>query len=252
MRAKALAIVSFVALAGLHAQGGGGAQGVQPASGAQAPRGGGGRGVDGDGVAAGIGGRGAAEPTLWLPDDEFVRWPYSDPAYKKIDGFKIKAHINEITAISRKSRDEGNQYWGRITGTSYDKQTTDWVAAQFNHIGLEQVHVQEFDLPTQWFPTSWEVVAKGTGKPVPIKTAFPLYQSVGTRLGATGTGLAGNRHRGGFHGTGRQREGGLAVRLPEPRRPQRHGTLEWRASTCGRGGSGSRVHRAGIPRRHHE
>src|SRR5207247_10586116 len=67
-----------------------------------------------------------------------------------------------------------------IAGTSYDKQTTDWVAAQFNRIGLEQVRVQEFELPTQWFPTSWEVVATGTGKPVPIKTAFPLYQSVGT------------------------------------------------------------------------
>jgi len=162
------------------AHGGGSAHSAQPASGAQAQRGGGGRGAAGDGVAAGVGGRGAAEPTLWLPDDEFVRWPYSDPAYKKIDGFKIKAHVNEITAISRRSRDEGNQYWGRIAGTSYDKQTTDWVAAQFNRIGLEQVRVQEFELPTQWFPTSWEVVATGTGKPVPIKTAFPLYQSVGT------------------------------------------------------------------------
>ena len=61
----------------------------------------------------GISGRGAAEPTLWLPDDQFIRWPYSDPAYSKIDGFKIKGYINEITAISRKSRDDGNQYWGR-------------------------------------------------------------------------------------------------------------------------------------------
>src|SRR5438128_8443891 len=178
MRAKALAIMSFVALAGLHAQGRGGAQGVQSASGAQAPRGGGGRGSGGDGVAAGIGGRGAAEPTLWLPDDQFVRWPYSDPAYSKIDGFKIKGYINEVTAISRKSRDDGNQYWGRVAGTSYDKQTTDWVAAQFKRIGLEKVRVQQFDLPTQWFPTSWEGVAKGSGKAVPIKTAFPHYRSI--------------------------------------------------------------------------
>src|SRR6266513_552046 len=74
----------------------GGAESAQPPSGAQAQRGGDGRGAGGEGVAAGIGGRGAAEPTLWLPDEEFVRWPYSDPAYKKIDGFKIKAHINEI------------------------------------------------------------------------------------------------------------------------------------------------------------
>src|SRR5262252_5059573 len=55
------------------------------------------------------GGRGAqAEPPLWLPDDDFVRWPLpeGDQQYAKIDGFKIKNYINEITAFSRKSRDD--------------------------------------------------------------------------------------------------------------------------------------------------
>src|SRR5882724_6872374 len=52
------------------------------------------------------GGRSAYEPTLWLPDDQFLRWPFSDPQYKNIDGFRIKSYINEITGISRKSRDD--------------------------------------------------------------------------------------------------------------------------------------------------
>src|SRR5436305_154765 len=95
------------------------------------------------GRGAGRGGRSAYEPTLWLPDDQFLRWPFTDPQYAKIDGFKIKSYINEITAISRKSRDDGNQYWGRIAGTPYDKMTTDWVAAQYKRIGLEQVRVHE-------------------------------------------------------------------------------------------------------------
>jgi len=127
------------------------------------------------------GGRGAYQPTLWWGDEMFPKWPYpaGDAVYADLDGMKIKGYINEITGISRKSRDDGNQYWGRITGSPYDKMTTDWVAAQFKRIGLE-TRIQEFtDLPEQWWPTSWEVTAVGA-QAVPMKTAFPLYRSVGT------------------------------------------------------------------------
>jgi hypothetical protein len=115
-----------------------------------------------------------------LEDEEFIRWPFSDSEYEKIDGLAIKRLVGEITAISRKSREDGNQYWGRITGTIYDKQTTDWVANQFKRIGLEQLRMQEFDLPTQWFPTSWEVAVSGSARTVSLTTAFPLYNSVAT------------------------------------------------------------------------
>src|SRR6478672_2404203 len=128
------------------------------------------------------GGRGAYQPTLWWGDELFPKWPYpaGDAVYADLDGGKIKRYINEITAISRMSRDEGKQYWGRITGSSYDRMTTDWVAAQFKRIGLE-TRVQEFtDLPPQWWPTSWEVAVGGGGKSVALKTAFPLYHSAPT------------------------------------------------------------------------
>jgi hypothetical protein len=108
-------------------------------------------------------GRGAYQPTTWWGDEMFAKWPYpaGDAVYADLDGMKIKGYINEITAISRKSRDDGNQYWGRITGSSYDSMTTDWVAAQFKRIGLE-TRIQEFtDLPPQWWPTSWEVSVGG-------------------------------------------------------------------------------------------
>src|SRR6266550_2469372 len=156
-----LALAATVAVGRLNAQRGGAGSGtVAPQTspqtgerGGQAARGGGGRS-----------GRAGYEPTLWLPDDQFLRWPFSDPAYTKIDGFKIKGYINEITAISRKSRDDGNQYWGRIAGTPYDKMTTDWVAAQYRRIGLQQVRVQDFDLPPQWFPNSWDVSVTGAAR----------------------------------------------------------------------------------------
>ena len=169
--------------------------------------------------------RGTNLPPNWLADDQFMRWPYppGDVAYNDLDGFRIKGHINEITAISRKSRDDGNQYWGRIAGTPYDKMTTDWVAAQFTRIGLEQVRIQEFDLPPQWFPTSWEVTASGGGKTVPLKTAFPLFNSVATNGSVElepiwlGMGTAAD-----FAGPQRQGQGRRPVRLPQPRRPRQH------------------------------
>src|SRR5262245_32094992 len=125
---------------------------------------------------------GPAQPPLWLPDDQYLRWPLppGEQAYAALDAHRIKGYIDEITAISRKSRDDGNQYWGRITGTPYDKMTTDWIAAQFRRVGLEQVRIQEFTkLPPQWFPTSWDVVASGGGRTIPLKTAFPIYHSAG-------------------------------------------------------------------------
>ena len=75
--------------------------------------------------------RGTNLPPNWLADDQFLRWPYppGDVAYTDLDGFRIKALINEITAISRKSRDDGNQYWGRIAGTAYERMTNEWTAA---------------------------------------------------------------------------------------------------------------------------
>ena len=126
---------------------------------------------------------GPAQPPLWLSDNDYLRWPLpaAEHAYARLDAHRIKGYIDEITAISRKSRDDGNQYWGRITGTPYDKMTTDWVAAQFRRIGLEQVRTQEFTmLPPQWFPTSWEVSVTASGKTLPLKTAFPIYHSVGS------------------------------------------------------------------------
>ncbi len=126
--------------------------------------------------------RGAYVAPNWLTDDQFMRWSYppGDRGYDDLDGFRIKGHISEITAISRKSRDDGHQYWGRITGTPYDTMTTDWVAAQFRRIGLEQVRLQEFVLPPQWFPTSWALAAAGGRRTIALETAFPLFNSVGT------------------------------------------------------------------------
>ena len=47
----------------------------------------------------------------------------ADRAYEKIDGHRIKEKDLEVVAISHKSRDAGDRYWGRIAGTQYEKMT---------------------------------------------------------------------------------------------------------------------------------
>lgn len=120
-----------------------------------------------------------------LDDDHYIRFPLpaAEQAYKRIDGAHLKQYVNEITAISRKSRDDGNQYWGRISGTKYDEMTEVWVEAKFKEFGLQDVRRQYFDLPPQWFPTRWQVTATGAGKTLTLPTVRPAARSAATPSG---------------------------------------------------------------------
>src|SRR5262245_65375800 len=54
----------------------------------------------------------------------------ADRVYASIEARKMKALVNEVVAISRRSRDDGNKYWGRIAGTKYEAMTGDWVESK--------------------------------------------------------------------------------------------------------------------------
>jgi hypothetical protein len=123
---------------------------------------------------------------LYQPDGNYLRsaLPRGEEKYAGIDGVAIKKTEEQIVAISEKSRTDGNQYWGRIAGTPYDRMTSDFMSARFKELGLEQVHRVENDLPPQWFPTSWQASVIIGGKTIPLETAFPIGNSVGTPNGA--------------------------------------------------------------------
>jgi len=104
----------------------------------------------------------------------------ADQKYAALDGARMKQTVNDITAISRKSRDEGIKYWGRIAGTKADKDMEEYAARRFREIGLQDVHMQPFNLPPQWFALDWDVSATGGGKTVALKTAFPSGGSPST------------------------------------------------------------------------
>lgn len=126
--------------------------------------------------------RGTPGQDVYDLDEAYLDWPLApeDRAYSAIDGRRLHGYVREITAISRRYRDAGHQFWGRIEGTSADAESAEWVAEQFRRIGLD-VRKQTFDLPPQWMPQSWSVTATSAGQTVSLGTAQPANRTEGTR-----------------------------------------------------------------------
>ncbi len=104
-------------------------------------------------------------------------------AYDSIDGMRMKQLVEEQTAIARRYRNAGNQFWGRIIGTDSDHETADWMAEQLRDAGAENVRLDPIELPPQWLPESWEVSATHNGQEYALTSAWPTYGSVGTTHG---------------------------------------------------------------------
>ena len=112
-------------------------------------------------------------------EESWLRWPLpaSEAAYASIDGQRLKGYVREVTAISRRSRDRGEQWWGRIQGMPADAETQQWLAEKFKRAGIQDVRVQPFDLPPQWMPSSWSVSASGSGATIRLESAIPNMRS---------------------------------------------------------------------------
>src|SRR3954469_4079682 len=94
-------------------------------------------------------------PAVYDLDDAFLQWPLpaGAQAYADIDGKRLHTYVVDQAAISRRYRDQGHrQFWGRITGTSGDAESAEWLAAHFRRIGLTDTRIQPIDLPPQWMP----------------------------------------------------------------------------------------------------
>ncbi|PCI75951.1 MAG: hypothetical protein COB20_11710 [SAR86 cluster bacterium] len=117
-------------------------------------------------------------------DQSYLRTAISgNAAYDSIDGMRMKQLVEEQTAIARRYRDAGNQFWGRIIGTASDHETADWMAEQLRNAGAENVRLNPIDLPPQWLPDSWELTASHNGQDISLVSAWPTYGSVGTAPG---------------------------------------------------------------------
>ena len=123
------------------------------------------------------------DPQGLIREEAFLATPplsEADRKYADISGPRMKTIVNDAVAISRRSRDDGNKYWGRIAGTKYEQMTGDLIEAKFKSFGLSDVHRKEFDLAPQWFPVDWSLTASGSGKTQTFKTLLPALSSVPT------------------------------------------------------------------------
>jgi hypothetical protein len=112
-------------------------------------------------------------------EESYLRWNLlpADQVYASIDGRHLKQYVEDQSAISRRYRDAGHQFWGRIAGTDADEENAQWLLDKFRKGGLSEVRQQVFDLPAQWMPQSWSVVASTDEKTLPLGSAQPTYRS---------------------------------------------------------------------------
>ena len=75
---------------------------------------------------------------------------------------------------------KGEQYWGRIAGTDADHETEQWILNRFQKLGLADTKIQELDLPPQWLPRSWRVMASADSGTAELATVQPVLGSPGT------------------------------------------------------------------------
>jgi hypothetical protein len=92
-------------------------------------------------------------PDVYKLEDNYLQWnvPEKGKKYLSIDGKKLHGYVEEATAISRRYRDQGNQLWGRLEGTSSDVESAAWFADKLREAGAE-VGQPPLDLPPQWLP----------------------------------------------------------------------------------------------------
>jgi len=101
-------------------------------------------------------------------------------AYASIDGERMKRLVEQQAEIARRYRQAGNQFWGRIIGTSSDRETADWMMDQLRQSGVENVRLDSIPLPPQWLPQGWQLTVEVDGKTTELTSAWPAYGSVGT------------------------------------------------------------------------
>src|SRR5438093_12648529 len=75
---------------------------------------------------------------LYVLENSFLRWrlPASEQAYQAIDGRHLKEYVSDLVAISRRSRERGERFWGRIIGTQSDVETEQWLLEKMRQVGL--------------------------------------------------------------------------------------------------------------------
>ncbi len=113
---------------------------------------------------------------LIFDDDQYPYWPLAaeQRAYASINGARIKGHVVDFAQIALRYRDAGNMWWGRLPGTSGDRETMEYMTRAYEELGLTVEHFP-YVIPDDWRPTDWAASYRTAGGlTVELTTAFPV------------------------------------------------------------------------------
>jgi hypothetical protein len=121
---------------------------------------------------------------LAVPESDYPDWPLlpGQDRYGNVDGERMKEWVRRICAISLKSRDDGNPYWGRLPGTPYDRMTMDLVNGELERLGLS-IRKERFVIPEDWTPRSWRATYQVGNEEIVLESAFPVGETAATPAG---------------------------------------------------------------------
>jgi len=117
--------------------------------------------------------------TLLFDDSQYPDWPLTESQnqYGSIDGQRMKQQVIELGQIATRYRDAGNRWWGRLPGTSADREGMAYMTRIFENLGLSVEHFP-YTLPTDWRAVDWSAsFTTEDGVRTELSTAFPVART---------------------------------------------------------------------------
>jgi hypothetical protein len=119
---------------------------------------------------------------LIFTDAQYPVWPLTaaQQQYASIDGARMKRHVNELADIAVRYREAGHKWWGRLPGTTADREGMAYMTKAFEELGLTVEHFP-FVLPDDWRPSDWAASYRtADGSTIHLTTAFPVADTKAT------------------------------------------------------------------------
>ena len=121
--------------------------------------------------------------TLLYSDDQYPVWPLTaeQRQYASIRGTRMKEHVVDLAQIAVRYRDAGNKWWGRLPGTSADREGMEYMTRTFEELGLSVEHFP-YVLPVDWRAKDWAASYRtSAGTTIELQTAFPVARTKATQ-----------------------------------------------------------------------
>jgi len=119
--------------------------------------------------------------TLSIPDEAYPHWPLrkEQAAYADVSGARMKEWVHRISAVSLRSKHDGNMYWGRLPGTEDDREIMGMMRAEFERLGFTTER-SEYTIPSDWTPSFWEASYTVGEMLTKFESAFPVGKTAAT------------------------------------------------------------------------